>query len=185
MVVHVAARYYVLSYRVERGLFLVLFFRVLTRVFIMGFAYFVACLAAVMTLVVSIIGWRANFGGLDGTSPEEELLGLLLSSVFGVVSFLQILASAFIPAVVGGLITEGFSWRSIFVHVAAGGVIGLYIFSESGLYPDGPLPQQEVIISLASGFVAGFFYWLIAGRRAGSWHTQKKDPPPSILNDSE
>lgn len=122
-----------------------------------------------MTLVVSVIGWRANFGGLDGASPEEELITLFFSSAFGIVTFFNIGFLAFMPAVIAGLITEAFAWRSVFVHVAAGGVIGLYLLNESGVYVGETPPQQDLVITLAAGFVAGLVYWLIAGRNAGSW----------------
>lgn len=153
---------------------MVLFFRVLTRLFILAFAYCLAVMAAMAALVVSIVGWRANFGGLDGGSPEEEVITLLFSGAFGLIAFFHIGLTAFTPAVVAGLITEAFSWRSIFVHVAAGGVIGLFLLNESGVYAGETPPQQDLVITLAAGFVAGLVYWLIAGRNAGGWRMQTK-----------
>ena len=156
---------------------MILFFRALTRVFILGFAYFVACVAAVLTLVISIVGWRADYGGFDASTPEE-MLALILSSAIGLVSFWHIFAAALPAVTIAALITEAFSWRSVFVHVMAGGGIGLFILNESGLYEGETPPSQELIITLASGFVAGFVYWLIAGRRAGSWRVMPKAALP-------
>ena len=153
---------------------MVLFFRVLTRLFILVFAYCLATMVAMVVLVVSIVGWRANFGGLAGNSPEEELISLIFSSAFGLFAYFQIGYSAFTPAVIAGLITEAFSWRSIFVHVAAGGVIGLFILTEGGAYGGETPPQQDLVITLAAGFMAGLVYWLIAGRNAGRWRTITK-----------
>jgi len=42
----------------------------------------------------------------------------------------------------------------------------------AGLAPTTQPPQQDIIITLAAGFVAGFTYWLIAGRSAGNWRSQ-------------
>ena len=82
---------------------MVLFFRVLTRLFVLAFAYILATLAGLATIAAAIWGWQVNYTDFASQTPE-----------------------------------------------------------------------QDIIITLAAGFVAGFTYWLIAGRSAGNWRNQVK-----------
>lgn len=146
-----------------------LFFRVIWRLIVLAFAYVFACSIAMVTLVLSVIGWRSSFGGLNIASPEEEIINLLFSSAFGLVAFVQISFSAFMPALIAGLVTEAFSLRSWLIHLAIGGVLAAVLLSSANVYEGEIPPQQDMVIALAAGFMAGLAYWLIAGRRAGNW----------------
>lgn len=150
---------------------MVLFFRILTRLFVLIFAYILAASAAMMTIVAAIWGWQVNYSEFAPQSPEEELFNIFAYSALGLYAYLYILYAAATPAAVYGLVTEGLAWRSLFVHLLGGGAIALYLFLVANNTTDQP-PQQDIIITLAAGFVAGFIYWLVAGRSAGNWRSK-------------
>lgn len=147
---------------------MVLFFRILTRLFILIFAYILAVCAAMATLIAAIWGWQVNYVDFTSQTPEEEIINIFAYSAIGLFAYLHILYTAATPAAIYGLVTEGLAWRSLIIHILGGGAIGLYILLVAN-NPNVQPPQQDVIITLAAGFVAGFVYWLIAGRSAGNW----------------
>lgn len=150
---------------------MVLFFRILTRLFVLVLAYILATLAGLATVAASIWTWQINYMDFANQTPEQDIIDLFAYSTIGIFGYVSILYATSTPAVIYGLITEGLSWRSLTVHVLGGGAIALYLLlvaSNSAIQP----PQQDIIITLAAGFVAGFTYWLIAGRSAGNWRSQ-------------
>lgn len=150
---------------------MVLFFRVLTRLFVLALAYILAVCAGMATIAAAIWGWQINYVDFASQTPEQDIVNLFAYSTIGIFAYISIVYAAAMPAAVYGLITEGLSWRSLTVHVLGGGAIALYLL----LIVNNPTtqpPQQDIIITLAAGFVAGFTYWLIAGRSAGNWRSQ-------------
>lgn len=150
---------------------MVLFFRLIARLFVLASAYLLACVSAMVVLVISILGWHTNFGGLPSGNPAEETFTLFFSGAFGLITFFKITLSAAAPTTIAALVTEAFAWRSINIHIAAGGVVALFLLLSTGVYGTEAPPQQDLVITLAAGFVAGAVYWLIAGRSAGSWRS--------------
>ena len=150
---------------------MVLFFRVLTRLFVLAFAYILATLVGLATIAAAIWGWQVNYTDFASQTPEQDIVDLFAYSTIGILAYVSILSIAATPAAVYGLITEGLSWRSLTVHVLGGGAIALYLILIDN-NPTTQPPQQDIIITLAAGFVAGFTYWLVAGRTAGNWRSQ-------------
>ena len=150
---------------------MILFFRVLTRLFVLGFAYILATLAGLATIAAAIWGWQVNYTDFASQTPEQDVINLFAYSTIGILAYVSILSAAATPAAIYGLVTEGLSWRSLTVHVLGGGAIALYLLLIDN-NPTTQPPQQDIIITLAAGFVAGFTYWLIAGRTAGNWRSQ-------------
>lgn len=148
---------------------MVQFFRLIARIFVLGAAYLLACIAAMAVIVISILGWRTSFGGLPPGDPAEQTFALFFSGAFGFITFINITLAAMAPVAIAALVTEAFAWRSLTVHVTAGGVVALFLLLSSGTYSETTPPQQDLVITLAAGFVAGLVYWLIAGRSAGGW----------------
>jgi len=120
-------------------------------------------------------GLFVEFTGLENYSeiPDPEIGSI----VIGVATFV---AAAFTGAQIAGLsilpvtiviaITEMVRWRALTIHLVLGGVCALFVMFSALELPTGQLPNNgTVIVSLAAGFVATFFYWLIAGRNAGEW----------------
>lgn len=158
---------------------MILFFRAIARLFVLAFAYMLATIAGMAILTLSIIGWRAGFGGLDFATPEEEIVAFFFSGTLGFIAFLDIVVAAAAPAAVLGLIAEAFSLRSVFAHVTAGGTLGLYLLLSADAYATPMPPRQDIVIALAAGFAAGFVYWLFAGRKAGDWRVGPRGAPLS------
>ena len=152
---------------------MVLFFRVLTRLFVLALAYILAVLAGLTTIAAAIWGLQVNHTDFASQTPEQDIVNLFAYSTIGIWAYVSILSAAVTPAVVYGLMTEGLSWRSLTIHVLGGGAIALYLLLIT-YNPTTQPPQQDLIITLAAGFVAGFTYWLIAGRSAGNWRAQVK-----------
>ncbi len=135
----------------------------------LGVAYFMAVLSGIAMLAFSIFSWRLQFGEMDGSQPIEELVILIFASWFGLIAFFTIFFHAFTPVVLLSLICEAFSIRSLLAYILFGGLTGLFLyFSSFELIEEGAL-QRDGLLVLAAGFVSGFFFWLIAGRKAGSW----------------
>jgi hypothetical protein len=76
-------------------------------------------------------------------------------------------AIAFFPALLAIALAEVFAWRSVIYYLLAGGAIGL---AADPAFRDG-----HTTVMLASGFVGGFAYWLIAGRLAGPERSTEMD----------
>jgi hypothetical protein len=141
---------------------------VLVRIVMMFVGYVLACIAA--SLVVTI-------GTLTPQWDDLTALGLQTVAVWAIVMIgaAMIGAVAMMPALLVIAIAEGFAWRSSLFYGALGGVLGLSLsygldFAGYGGDPDGPLVlvrEREVLA--AAGIAGGFVYWLVAGRKAGSW----------------
>src|SRR5690606_32717382 len=84
-------------------------------------------------------------------------------------------ATAFIPAGVAIVVAEALRLKGIIFHLAAGGLIafGLWTFGSATAEP-AVRPGSTVVV--AAGFIAGFVYWLIAGRSAGNWRAPAEQP---------
>lgn len=108
------------------------------------------------------------------TSPLVNLLVI----VIGFLSSFQIAGMAALPTFLAIALAEGFRWRGLTINLVLGGAValatGLSVFSDRGgvgLPSDGAL-----VVLLATGFIGGFVYWLIAGRSAGKWLDQASGP---------
>lgn len=86
--------------------------------------------------------------------------GLVSASVIG--------ALAFFPAVIAIVVSEAGKFRGIVFHLAASGAIAFLLWTFGGEGTgEGLRPGSSVAV--ASGFIAGLIYWVIAGRTAGTW----------------
>lgn len=94
----------------------------------------------------------------------------------GVVSGMIIGGMAAVPAFATIAIAEILRMKSLILNLAAGGLIafGLWSLGEPGVREVEPALRPGTGVALAAGFVAGFVYWLIAGRTAGSWRLDRR-----------
>lgn len=83
---------------------------------------------------------------------------------------------AVLPAFLAIAVGEAFAWRSLLYYFLAGGLIALLADQMSDLVVETSFHGQRTVIMLASGFVGGFVYWAIAGRRAGDWGGGNSSP---------
>lgn len=138
------------------------------RFFVILFALLISIFAAGLALAVGIMVPDVVTVTAD---PIEHFQFFFVS--FFTTGFVG--AYAFLPAVALIAIAETFDIRSIFYYALGGAAIGLIAYFGSNiavqLEATTDLPPVAFGLQLvaASGIVAGFVYWLIAGRNAGKW----------------
>ena len=146
----------------------------IVRLIAIFFGIFVAMLAAGMFISFGLFGnmfseffseLNITFDGkLNDTSPMVTLLVILI----GFVTSFHVASLAVLPTSIAIAIAELMRWQGMTINLVLGGLVALftgtslYAIDNSGLPSDGTL-----VVLLATGFIAGFFYWLIAGRSAG------------------
>jgi hypothetical protein len=139
---------------------------IVARIFLVIFAYFLACIAASAILTIGTL------------TPEwDDLVAAGFNSTTAWIVILvgasAIAAIAMVPSLLLIALTEGFGWRSILVYGVLGAGLALalsYGLDFAGYVgdPDSFLVREREVLA-ASGIVGGSVYWLIAGRAAGSW----------------
>jgi hypothetical protein len=154
------------------------------RLFVIFFGFLVACLVAGMIVVGAVL--FPEFSDL-GTGPiDPSALNIVLG--FG---FIFISGFALLPALIVVAITEAFYIRGVLTYAAGGGLVGLACYL--GLIPFDPatlrfdgIIRRHLEIMTGAGIVAGFIYWMIAGRNAGAWREppQPLPPPPPLPSNS-
>jgi len=133
---------------------------ILRILLIVPIGFVAACLAAGAILVLALIG------GPDGWREQVHHDNDGLFVIFGGLAGLVVAAFVAVPAFIVILLAELFRWRSIFLYLAAGGLIGL----SAGVLPVetvDPQMRTENAMLAAAGVAGGFVYWLVAGRSAG------------------
>jgi len=144
------------------------------RLFVVLFAFLVACFVAGMIVVGAIM--FPEFSDLGAGPVDPGVLNVVLG--FG---FIFVSGFALVPAMIVVAITEAFYIRSALVYAVGGGLVGLACYL--GLVPfdteqlrfEG-IVRRHLEIMTGAGIVAGFVYWMIAGRSAGAWRV----PPPVL-----
>jgi len=144
------------------------------RLIVIAFALCVALLAAGMLIGFGLSSELiSEFLGFDYDTaindPDIEF-GILTIATFGIglVASIQLAGVAMIPVFLAIVITEMARWQGMVTHFVIGGVCGMFILLNE--LPTGTTPKEgTIIVTLAASFVAGFFYWLIAGRGSGNW----------------
>ncbi len=147
------------------------------------FGIFIAMLAAGMFLSFGMfagafteffkeLSWTLN--GDPYHTDEMDGLVTLLVVIAGFFTSFHVASIAALPATIAIAIAEMMRWQGMTINLVLGGLVslftGLSLYGslqtgvETGLPSDGTL-----VVLLATGFIAGFFYWLIAGRNAGKW----------------
>lgn len=148
----------------------------IVRLVAIFFGLFVAMLAAGIFLAFGLFaGAFADFFTELELAFQTDLgeTGPLVAALVmfaGFITSIEVFAVALFPATVAIVIAELARWRGLTINLLLGGVVALaagtsgYAWRHEGLPSDGTL-----VVLLATGFIAGFFYWLIAGRSAGMW----------------
>jgi hypothetical protein len=140
------------------------------RFFVIAFAFLCACAAAGMVVAY---GLRSELETYVSTQSESWVLFWITATAAGIVTPFFIFAPAFLVIA----LAETFNFRSVLYYLLAGGLCGVvgYFLSDPGAHLGGtgtvqPLTKELRLVAVA-GIVAGFVYWLIAGRIAGKWKT--------------
>jgi hypothetical protein len=139
---------------------------VLVRIAMIFLGYVLACVAASLILTI---------GTLTPQWDDFTALGMQSVAIWAVVMVFAaaIGAIAMMPALLVIALAEGFAWRSSLIYAALGGALALSLsfgldFAGYGGDPENPLVREREVLA-AAGIAGGFVYWLLAGRKAGSW----------------
>jgi len=155
----------------------------IVRLIAILFGIFIAMLAAGMFLSFGL--FAGAFGDfftelqltLNGDPYQAEETGGLVTLLVVVVGFFtsfHVLSVAALPSAITIAIAELMRWRGMTINLVLGGVValftGLSLYGSTRAGAEMSLPSDgTLVVLLATGFIAGFFYWLIAGRNAGKW----------------
>jgi Na+/proline symporter len=149
------------------------------RLFAILFGLLAACFVAGMIVVGAVL--YPEFSDLGDGQIDQSAINVVLG--FG---FIFLSGFALLPALVVVLITEAFYIRSVLAYAIGGAVVGAACYL--GLIPFDPetlkfdgIVRRHLEIMTGAGVVAGFVYWLIAGRNAGAWRKAPRDPQPPDL----
>jgi len=151
-----------------------LFLSVVWRLIVICFGLFAALVAAAMVLSYGISsGLFVEFFGPENYEAIDETEWgyaiLLIATVgIGLVTGFQLAGLALLPIILAITLMEMMRWTSIVASLILGGLSALFVMFTQ--LPENTNPSEgTLIVTLAMGFVGGFFYWLIAGRGAGKW----------------
>ncbi len=137
------------------------------------FALFFRLIWIVLSFIAAVVaaGLFLAWGFFDPVFHTDDPVGNAVVIIYGVISGSLIGGVIFFPALVIITLAELFSWRSLVLHLALGGLIGAAAFAAGSYSPaDAGLPSGWTVAASA-GFIAAFTYWLLAGRTAGHWRS--------------
>lgn len=150
---------------------------IIFRALVVFFSFLLACFAGGIVVTAAVI-W-----------PEwsDLALGPMDSSTFAVFAsfgFIFVSGFALMPAVLAIAVAEFFSIRSVLFYALCGALIGFVAYASLGGFDPALLRydtsiRREIEIMVGAGIVAGFVYWLFAGRKAGRWREPSREPPAS------
>lgn len=134
--------------------------------------FILAVIAAGIFLAFGFMPAGSGAGGLAETHPAAiiSILGtaFVAATILGGVSAM--------PALMAILATELLGWRGLVVQVFIAGLLAFGLWTFGDVYPNAAAPtglRPGTTVALAAGFVAGFVYWLVAGRCAGCWRIKE------------
>ena len=148
------------------------------RLFVIAFAFVVACFVAGSIVVVAIL--FPEVSAIDVAGIDPNALNIILG--FG---FIFVSGFALLPAVVVVAVTELFNVRGVLAYAIGGAVVGLACYL--GLVPFDTdtmqfngIVRRHLEVVTGAGIVGGLIYWLIAGRNAGRWRESFHRPPAPV-----
>ena len=105
--------------------------------------------------------------------PDKITLSAVTAGIWGLASLiLAVAAPLLVPALFVIAVCEVFRVRTKFAYLSFGVVVAVAL----AIYTIGPNSAGELftmLIAMVTGVLAGFVYWLIAGRTAGEWLTAR------------
>jgi len=152
--------------------------RLLVRFLLVPLGYLAAVIAG--TCVILFGAWQAGAMMLSG-NPDTATAGLFGAMVAGPVLFIVMLASMWLPAAIGILISEAFAIRSWIFHALNGAISAWAGWQMLAPFDQSGVPLNAVSFVFGAGLAGGFAYWAVAGRTAGFWkpiYARKALQPP-------
>lgn len=142
----------------------------LLRLVTIFFALFVAIFAAGLLFAYGLSSGFTPEIIVDGNNAADLEYTILTIAFVGIgaLATFNIAGLLGMPLLVVILATELMHWRGMVVHLVLGGFVAMFVMITQ--LPADVTPREgTIIVTLAAGFIAAFFYWLIAGRNAGKW----------------
>ena len=144
------------------------------RLITIGFGFCLAILAAGIFVGFGFYNEILTTGSL--INQWEEELYSVISLGIGFASTILIGIYSLAVAAIIIAIAELMRWKGMVTNlIMGGGCAGFLALNNQGLVqrPD-EIPAFDsnygsLLVALSAGFIGGFVYWLIAGRRAGDW----------------
>ncbi|MCB1385484.1 MAG: hypothetical protein KDJ80_06045 [Nitratireductor sp.] len=161
----------------------------IVRLLVIFLGLFVAVIAASLFMTFGLLaGALSDFfaelywllTGTVQTDPhahpaDASPLVLLIVLLVGLFSSIHVLIVSALPVLLAIAVAEFMRWRGLTINLVLAG--GVALAAGLGAHPGGGLPSQgTLVVLLATGFVGGFFYWLVAGRGAGRWLDRTEGP---------
>jgi hypothetical protein len=140
--------------------------RLLLRFIIVPLGYLAATVAGACIILFG--SWKAGTLMLSD-NPDTATAGLFGAIVAGPILFVMLLATMWLPASVGILISEAFAIRSWIFHALNGAVSGWVGWQLFGNIDASDVAMNDPQYVLAAGLAGGFAYWAVAGWNAGFW----------------
>ncbi len=162
---------------------------VIGRLIVIAFALAISVLAASLFIGYGLAsGMLAEILGQEGhekimqSEAGETILGIA-TFVAAVLTSTHIAGLTLLPVTIAIAATEMMRWQSMSLHLVLGGLCALFVLFSALALPTGQMPANgTVVVTLAAGFVAAFFYWLIAGRNSGEWWSAIENDEESATN---
>jgi hypothetical protein len=145
---------------------------VIARIMMAFLGYLFACFAASLVLTLGSLApnWNEVMAPLGPNAETAESIALW--SVTGIAA-IMIFSVGFLPALLVIALAEGLALRSAVIYGIIGALLALAMgygldFAGYIATPEGDLARNREVFA-AAGIAGGLVYWLIAGRRAGTW----------------
>ena len=144
-----------------------------------GGKFLVQLLKIVCGFIFGLIacGLFLAWGFFQAAHPHEDPVAFATMVGTGLVGASVVGAAALVPAALLITLAETARLKGVIFHVAAGGGIAFLLWTLGGPGEVGEI-RPGSSVALASGFLAGFVYWLVAGRTSGSWQNRAKPDLP-------
>ena len=147
----------------------------IVRIFVILFGFLAASFAAGVVVIVAVL-----FPEWSDVNLELDDSTMSIIAAFG---FIFISGFALLPAMIVALVTEAFGIRALLFYVLGGALVGAMCYLSLVPFDTITMSFQGIIrreleVMTGAGVVAGFVYWLIAGRNAGAWRGQAPDRTP-------
>ena len=141
--------------------------KIVARMLWVAFAFLIAACVALAALFALGAAWVS--GELIAAAPNDPVLNQGGAPVLGMVLFAGNVAPALtaLPGLIAVVAGEALRLRSWMYYVPAGGAALLAIpLLASPIHADFTAGSRWLAVFAAAGFVGGFVYWLLAGRKA-------------------
>ena len=145
---------------------------VLARIIMAFLGYVLACIAAALVLTLGSLAphWNEVMAPLGPDAGAAESIAVW--SVTAIAAII-IFSVGFLPALLVIALAEGLALRSAVVYGVIGAALSLAMaygldFAGYIASPEGDLARNREVFA-AAGIAGGLVYWLVAGRRAGTW----------------